>query len=231
MSQRDYRILTGTAGWQHAEWGKAVFYPEDLPEDWYLSFYANEFPVVLVAEWQWSDTSDAEQLVDEIIEQASEGFKCIFELDLMAQNNIQARLEYLAKIDSFLGGLLVRINSHFVDDKKLSEQLVSLCANFKVCLDIVGEADLSRLAAFCQQHAISVCWRGEGETMVPEDAPLWLTRCDSAQDKKVVVQQLKTMIAEQLKLEHISREHVLIIDGAPPSIEVTRKASIMVDIM
>ncbi len=231
MSQRDYRILIGTAGWQHAEWGNEVFYPADLPEDWYLSFYANEFPVVLIAERQWLDVSEAEQLIDEIIEQATEGFKCIFELDLITQNNIQARLKYLAKIEDFMGGLLVRAKSDFVEDKKLAEQLASLSHDFNVCLDIDDPADLPGLVAFCAQHAISVCWRGDGEVIVPEGATLWLTRCDSGQEKKTIAQQLKRIITEQLKLENTSREHVLIIDGLPPSIEVTRNASIMMDIM
>ncbi len=231
MSQRDYRILIGTAGWQHSEWGNEVFYPEDLPEDWFLSFYSNEFPVVVVPESQWAYVSEAEQMMDEIIEQATVGFKCIFELDLMAQKNIPIRLEYLAKVDGFLGGLLVRVNSDFVNDNKLCEQLVSLNNDFNICLDVDGEVELSDLATFCEQHAISVCWRGKGEVIVPDESRLWLARCDSGQDKKATAQQLKTIITEQLKLESQSRVHILIVDGTPPSIEVTRNASIMLDIM
>ncbi len=231
VSQRDYRILIGTAGWQYPEWGNEVFYPEDLPQDWYLSFYSNEFPVVLIAESRWAGASETEQIVDEISEQATEGFKCIFELDLRVQNSMQTRLQPLARIENFLGGLLVHAKSNFVEDKKLCQQLVSLHADFNVCLDIDGDTDLPALAVFCEQHAISVCWRGEGEVIVPDASPLWLTRCDSGLDKKVLVQQLKTIIAKQLKLENPSREHVLIIDGAPPSVEITRNASIMMDIM
>jgi len=231
MSQRDYRILIGTAGWQHSEWGNEVFYPDDLPEDWFLSFYSNEFPVTLIPESQWAVVSEAEQMMDEIIEQATAGFKCIFELDLMAQDNISVRLDYLSKIEEFMAGLLVRINSDFVEDNKRCEQLVSLSHNFNVCLDIDGVAELSGLATFCEQHAISVCWRGKDKVIVPDESPLWLTRCDSRQDKKATAQQLKTIIAKQLQLEGQSREHVLIIDGAPPSIDVARNACIMLDIM
>jgi len=197
-----------------------------------LSFYANEFPVVLVPEKQWSESSAVEQMLDEIIEQATEGFKCIFELDLIAQKNIQERLKYLGKIESFLGGLLLHVNSTFLEDEKLCAQLASMGEDFRLCLNIHGTlADVSALEKFCEQHAISVCWHGEGAVIVPDAAALWLTRCDSAQDKKAVAQQLKRIIAEQLKLECQSREHVLIIDGSPPSLVVTRNASIMMDIM
>jgi hypothetical protein len=37
----------GSWGWDWDAW-EGVFYPEDLPEDWRLSFYANEFPLVVI---------------------------------------------------------------------------------------------------------------------------------------------------------------------------------------
>ncbi len=231
MSQRDYRILIGTAGWQHPEWGNEVFYPEDLPKDWYLSFYSNEFPVVLVTAQQWSDVSTTEQIVDEMIEQASEGFKCVFELNLAEQESIQTRLALLQKIENTLSGLLVQANHSLISDEKSREQLADLSKRFNVCLDLNGEVANESLTAFCEQHAISLCWRGEQQQVLPDNARLWLARCNSNEEDKAVVQCLKRSIAEQLKLETPSREHVLIIDGSPPSIEVTRNANIMLDIM
>ena len=41
------RLLTGTSGWQYKEW-KGSFYPEDLPTDEMLSFYADHFSTVEV---------------------------------------------------------------------------------------------------------------------------------------------------------------------------------------
>lgn len=38
-------LLFGTRGWQHTAW-QGDFYPEDLPQDWFLGFYANEFRAV-----------------------------------------------------------------------------------------------------------------------------------------------------------------------------------------
>jgi len=231
VTGRDYRILIGTTSWKYAEWGNEVFYPEDLPEDWYLSFYSNEFPVALVPAQQWADVAAAEQLVDEINEQGTEGFKCIFELDLENQSNVQARLDCLTKLESFLGGLLVRVSADFLSKDSVREQLVSLCTDFKICIDVNGSANTDKLTAFCEQHAISVCWRGEGEVIVPSDASLWLARCNSSEGEKAAAQQLKKIISEQLKRESPFREHVLIIDGVPPSLLVTRNAGVMVDIM
>ena len=42
-------MLIGTYGWRHPQW-VGTYYPEDMPEDWWLSYYSNEFSVVLVPE-------------------------------------------------------------------------------------------------------------------------------------------------------------------------------------
>lgn len=46
--------IIGSWGWRHSEWGNDVFYPDDLPEDWQLSYYANEFDLAVVPASYWS---------------------------------------------------------------------------------------------------------------------------------------------------------------------------------
>lgn len=63
----DY-LKVGTYDWIHPEW-QSEFYPEDLPEDWQLSYYANEFSVVLVPEVKWSAKDvDLEEWSDDVPE-------------------------------------------------------------------------------------------------------------------------------------------------------------------
>ena len=45
----DKNITVGSYGWRHPHW-RGSFYPEDLPEDWQLSYYSNEFSVVMVTD-------------------------------------------------------------------------------------------------------------------------------------------------------------------------------------
>ncbi len=40
-------VLVGARGWEHEAW-TGSFYPQDLPEDWRLTYYANAFRSVLV---------------------------------------------------------------------------------------------------------------------------------------------------------------------------------------
>jgi uncharacterized protein YecE (DUF72 family) len=48
------RLRVGAVGWDHAHW-QDNYYPDDLPAEWRLSFYANEFPAVLVPQQQWQE--------------------------------------------------------------------------------------------------------------------------------------------------------------------------------
>ena len=47
-----HRLIVGARGWDHAGW-RGAFYPEDLPQEWRLTYYANEFTGVLVPESVW----------------------------------------------------------------------------------------------------------------------------------------------------------------------------------
>lgn len=57
----------GAWGWKHSGWENGVFYPDDLPSDWQLSYYANEFNLVVVpASYYRSTGFDAEQYSDDV---------------------------------------------------------------------------------------------------------------------------------------------------------------------
>lgn len=234
MSERDYRILTGTAGWKHPEWGNEVFYPEDLPEDWYLSFYSNEFPIVLVPDKQWQDDAAIEYLLNEIDEQATAGFQCVFECHWAVENNLTERAWQLAPIEDNVAGLLVQVNSDAIESQQFRDDIASLTKKFKVCLEVIDNKNglsISKVNVFCEKYAVSLCWQGEGEVVVPVDSTFWLARCNSELDKKACLQQLKTIIAEQFKRESLTREHVIIVDGRPPKVEAVRNAMVMMELM
>jgi len=47
-------VLIGAAGWQHPAW-RGRFYPDDMPDDWLLSYYNSQFSAVYLpasAVWQ-----------------------------------------------------------------------------------------------------------------------------------------------------------------------------------
>ncbi len=70
----DKTIRVGACDWDHAHW-QGDFYPDDLPQDWRLSYYANEFSTVLVPEARWrAEGVDFEQWAEDV----HEGFRFYF---------------------------------------------------------------------------------------------------------------------------------------------------------
>ena len=48
----------GSYDWRWPQWN-GIYYPDDLPEDWRLSYYANEFDTVLLPEDVWQGRREA----------------------------------------------------------------------------------------------------------------------------------------------------------------------------
>ena len=67
----DKTMRVGACDWDHAHW-QGSFYPDDLPVDWRLTFYANEYTAVLVPESKWRIQGvDFEQWAEDV----PEGFR------------------------------------------------------------------------------------------------------------------------------------------------------------
>ena len=69
-------LLIGARGWSHASWSGG-FYPPDLPEEWRLGYYANEFSTVLVPADRWTTAEPA--LLEEWAEEVHAGFRFVLE--------------------------------------------------------------------------------------------------------------------------------------------------------
>ena len=53
-------VRIGCRGWSRTPWAQA-YYPEDMPDDWRLAYYANEADCVVVPVGEWRGT-DADQV-------------------------------------------------------------------------------------------------------------------------------------------------------------------------
>ena len=98
------RVLIGSLGWSFPDWDVS-FYPEDIPDDWKLTFYANEFSAVVLPEAVWSgdEFSDIAEMVDEL----DESFKvyCLVETSLPDAEQITQIKEGL---DQYFAGFIVK---------------------------------------------------------------------------------------------------------------------------
>jgi len=81
----DKTLRVGACDWEHSQW-QGSFYPEDLPSEWRLSYYANEFSAVLVPEAKWqAEDVDFEQWAEDV----PEGFRFYFLTSQAKEKNLQ----------------------------------------------------------------------------------------------------------------------------------------------
>jgi len=114
----DKSIVVGACDWDHPQWRK-TFYPEDLPEDWRLSYYANEFSAVLVPQEKWqSEEADFEQWAEDV----PEGFRFYFLSDDLSVDDVLIKRQLG---DAFAGFVATAGNEQVVlidfADKNLRE--------------------------------------------------------------------------------------------------------------
>lgn len=86
-------LLLGTAGWARVDWVTA-YYPDDLPEDWRLDYYANDCDCLLLDRRDRA-AMDAEDLAD-ALDELPDGFRCFVVLEdgeRPADVGLLARLE------------------------------------------------------------------------------------------------------------------------------------------
>ena len=98
--ESDAPLRIGARGWLHPGW-EATFYPDDLPEEWRLGYYANEFSTVLLPAEQWL-AADGEALA-EWAEEAHEGFRFVLESDGASAERLSAAAQAMGER---LGGWL-----------------------------------------------------------------------------------------------------------------------------
>lgn len=94
------RIDIAALGWDHPEW-YGPFFPEDLPEDWRLDYYANEFRAVAVPAAMWQEAGDEE--VAAWLDAVPEGFA--FFLEVPGPTAAARLAEVAAALGDCLGGL------------------------------------------------------------------------------------------------------------------------------
>lgn len=55
--QNNQLVLVGGVNWTYSEW-HGSFYPDDLPNDWLLSYYNTQFQAVFLPRSVWQDVSE-----------------------------------------------------------------------------------------------------------------------------------------------------------------------------
>lgn len=118
----------GSVGWMHPQWGGS-FYPESLPEDWWLTYYSNEFPCVLVPAAAVRRENAGQWLAD-----THPQFRFFLEVDAVREAGLATALSVASTLASRLAGVICTgIDGIPVTDSQAANQLAA--RGVKIAID------------------------------------------------------------------------------------------------
>ena len=141
-----------TYGWDGPAW--STFYPEDLPAEWRLDYYSNEFDSLVIPAGEWAAATIDE--AGEWLAQAPDGFRFYWEIDSVDGASRLLELASLpGKHDSHIGGWLFQ--SGLILETELFETLSSNLPGAAYGEHPVSTVQAEQLAA----QGITLCWQQE----------------------------------------------------------------------
>ena len=228
MSVETHRVLIGASGWKHQTWLQD-FYDEDLPEDWQLSFYANEFPLVYVPISHWLNNEELGQWCED----TAESFRFILEIPNDIVNNEDAFLSAMQKAKLLKGGCLgfvFQINNQ----NAITPSLLQLHINeAKKIAPICIEKDENLLSDDIKQilvnENISAVW--DGKSNYNAENKRGSLSIAMIKSENLDMANLRTIIEHCLTASNEHNTSALCFSGEPPSLALLRNANIILNLL
>ncbi len=233
MSVPHHRILFGARGWAHPGWVSA-FYPEDLPEDWRLSYYANAHRVVLVsADLLHPGAADIVHWGEDV----DAGFRFLFECVVEATaaqhvSQIQAFLARIAPLAGHCAGVYVRRTDPArpwnLGDLDAVLSVLAPVYPLSVEADPMACAQGTPLDDVLVRHDVGMCWHGPPAPAGLARGRLALTMLDAPVANLRV---LRTIVETGLAAGGDTRESVLIVSGSLPDRQTLEHAATLCELL
>ncbi|WP_455204654.1 DUF72 domain-containing protein [Kaarinaea lacus] len=216
------QILFGLRGWRHPQW-IGGFYPEDMPEEWWISYYSNEFRSVLVPQEYFYNTS-ADQ-VQSWIDDTDKQFVFFAEMPLSLPWQVTEQL--LQPLTPQLGGLIVDTEKFQGLDVNNTEAILHQAA-------IIGPliTDWSRVSATMKplmQNVQAGCyWRHPQQSLSRCDGASAVVEIDCDDDAQAAIdaKALRGFVESCISIEGTSTIGVY-FDGNDSAIKQARDAQII----
>ncbi|MDZ7662261.1 hypothetical protein [Thiohalophilus sp.] len=212
MTGQTHRILIGSCGWQHEGWQDS-YYPADLPSEWRLGYYSNEFPLAVVTE---RERAQAEDLPGEMAD-------CREDLWVLVSVTNDAGLESAVDLLQQLprqGGVLLQVDPAACRDPDAwLAQIAPRLNGQPLCVDpvrLLNEAWRDALRA----RSIGWSWNSHSDADGLALGPLAVIRVDG----DCSARQLRDYLEAGLAVSRPTRDVALVIDGQPPDVETLRQA-------
>ena len=233
MSVDTHRVLMGACGWNHQAW-LDDFYSDDLPEDWRLGYYSNEFPMIYVPAGDWLDGIDSDKEgLSEWTEDVADSFRFILEISadiLENEQRFDAALEKAKELEDFCLGLVLQLNPSICSDSVLFQQRIDKAVAISaVCVDGQGNILSDELQKILKNKNISEVWDGKSsETESCVRGSLAITHISS---DELDIATLRRVVEHCLSASNEECTSVLCLDGNPPSLELLRNADVILNLL
>ena len=222
-----YELKVGTCGWDDPRWSGS-FYPEELPEDWRLSYLASQVRAVLVprAQWQGLDAAGLEQWREDTYPE----FRFVLALDPDARTWLESAptvpQRLAAQLGEQLGAWLLTLAPEADSAAAWRPWLQQLDRLAPVCIaPASGQCLPPNWQALCDELQLGLCW--QADTGVPP-APggrllLALSQERNGRKQRGMIEQLATWMGRE-------RQALLLFEGAAAP-EAARQARIVAELL
>jgi len=220
----EHRLLIGSRDWEHVPW-QETFYPHDLPADWRLTYYANEFRVVLVP-WARLAGGQAAQWAGDI--DAGFGFICESPPGLATPAEAQAFADSLAPLGERCAGIRLLASAESLNRPgELDVLLGVLAARWPTSVDLAQPVspEIDRLL---RAHDCGMCWHGPPQAADLERGRLALAVLPSPQGD---LRLLRSVVETCLAASSAGRTAALVFDGEPPDVQTMEQAGTIADLL
>lgn len=221
----EHQLLIGACGWDHPGW-RGTFYPEDLPDDWQLGYYSNEYRVILVPAEYWRHNELAADLLDDSESNLRFILECSFLESARPRGEPAGCIQQAEKLGPRCAGILYRVDANTISDRStLQENLLQCSADIPTCVEFTDTPDAT-LLQWCQQHQLGVCWHGDGQPRAAGSLNVARIREPTLSPKG-----LRQVIETCLGWGNGSGVTALLFDGDPPSIQLMENAGVILDLL
>jgi|GEM_PF-4031541 len=218
--------MIGAADWQAEEW-LTSFYPEDLPSEWRLSYYANEFSTTFLDCLQWCDP-EQQDLSEEMLEDCHTGFHPVVSIgiDKVTPQQVNSFFQWLAQLDEEIGiqrvaGVMLSADGGAVE--KSSLQLWRECIPQELPIALQGYSgfdDINR--QWLLDYRMSPIWLAN--QVVDADFGYWLGDISVTSDTRAMAAQVEAY----LSVVSVNHSICLIAGSGYEDIERLRQLSTVV---
>lgn len=142
----DSRLEIGAAGWQYPSWSEN-FYPEELPQEWRLTFYSNEFRFCMIpwSDWGSASPETLEQWADDI----DQPFRFFLQLPL---DHLEHTSKLPETLQQHIEGLVIYSDNELTH---IPDTLQTLAQQYTLHLDMPVAAEVD------YPENILPCWRNQ----------------------------------------------------------------------